>query len=273
MKKQPDPRIKAVTGALVVLAALWGGKELARLLISRWFGRGADTASMPFIIRQAYLYFESLTSVMAYMAALTVCLFMYDWVGRGSQSTDKRLYVLLPAGLMLGAGALALLINLDVIRREPAAMEAGAYLALALIPLRCFVRELVCRGVLQRGLAAKHRYIALTAGALASALMYALIPGRLSTVGAINGLLLGFAGALVYENTCSVLPVALLGTGFGIGVSLDGFINHSSLYKVGDELLSGDLSLIYDGLGLTVALAALLTLLIIRARKKAKTIK
>ena len=88
-----------------------------------------------------------------------------------------------------------------------------------------------------------------------------------------DGLLLGFAGALVYEYTFSVLPMALLGTGFGIGVSLDGFINQSSLYKVGDELFSGDLSLIYDGLGLTVALAALLTLLIIRARKKAKTIK
>ena len=48
MKKRLDPRIKAVIGALAALAVLWGGKELARLLISRWFGGGADTASMPF---------------------------------------------------------------------------------------------------------------------------------------------------------------------------------------------------------------------------------
>ncbi|MBR5752717.1 MAG: hypothetical protein IKX84_10070 [Clostridia bacterium] len=273
MKKRLDPRIKAVIGALAALAVLWGGKELARLLISRWFGDGADTASMPFLIRQAYLYYESLTSVMAYMAALTVCLFMLDWVGRDSRKTNKRLYVLLPAGIMLGAGVVALLIDLDVIRRETATVEAGAYLSLALIPLRCFVRELVCRSVLQRGLAAKHRCIALTAGALASALMYALIPGRLSVIGVINGLLLGVAGGLVYEKTASVLPMALLGTGFGLGVSLDGFVYQSALYKVGDELFSGGLSLIYDGLGLTLALTALLTLIIISGRTKAKTRK
>ena len=112
--------------------------------------------------------------------------------------------------------------------------------------------------------------LALAVSALVSALMYALIPGRLSVTGGINGLLLGLIGALVYEKTGSFLPMALLDSGFGLGVSLDGFINKSSLYRVGDEIFSGNLSLIYDGLGLTLILAAMLALMIISRRPKKK---
>lgn len=270
MKARLRPWLKALIGAALILLALWGGKELAKLLVGSRFTDNVSPGNMAWLARQAYLYFESVTSVMAYMLGLTVCLFVQDWLGKDRRRTNKRLLVLLPAGVMLGAGLVRLLIDLDVIRREKAAMEAGAYLALALIPLRCCLRELICRNVLQKGLSEKNTYLALAVSALVSALMYALIPGRLSLTGAINGLLLGLIGALVYEKTGSFLPMALLDSGFGLGVSLDGFINKSSLYRVGDEIFSGNLSLIYDGLGLTLILAAMLALMIISRRPKKK---
>ncbi|MBO7358348.1 MAG: hypothetical protein J6U72_00815 [Clostridia bacterium] len=271
MKARLSPRLKALIGAALTLLALWGGKELAKLLVGSRFTDSVDPGNLTRTARQVYLYFESVTSVMAYMLGLTVCLFVRDPIGKDSRRTNKRLLVLLPAGVMLGAGLVKLLIDLDVIRREPANIEAGAYLALILIPLRCCLRELLCRNVLQKGLSGKNSILALAASVPVSALMYVLIPGRLSTTGAANGLLLGLVGALVYDKTGSVLPMALLSSGFGLGVSLDGFINKSSLYRVGDEIFSGNLSLIYDGLGLTLILAAMLALTIISKRPKKKT--
>ena len=270
MKARLSPWLKALIGAALTLTALWGGKELAKLLVGSRFAEGTDPGTLSGAARQVYLYFESVTSVMAYMLGLTVCLFVRDTVGKDGKSANLRLLMLLPAGVMLGAGLVKLLIDLDVIRREKAAPEAGAYIALVLIPLRCWLRELLCRNVLQKGLSGKNSILATAVSATVSALMFVLIPGRLSVTGAANGLLLGLIGALVYDRTGSWMPMALLDTGFCLGVSLDGFINRSSLYRVGDEIFSGNLSLIYDGLGLTLILAAMTALLIISRRPKKK---
>ncbi|MCR4621284.1 MAG: hypothetical protein K5663_04310 [Clostridiales bacterium] len=274
MKKRLALPIKAVLAAAFTLAALWGGKQFAVFLAGRRFSGEISVSSLSYWSRQAYLYFESFTSIPAYMLALTVCLFARDWLGGERQRLRPRLIVLLPAGTILGAGLVALFVSLDAVRREKAALEAGAYLALLLIPLRCALRETLCGSVLQRGLAEKNRYAALAASALVSALLFVLIPGRLSVIGAANGLLLGLFCGLVREKTGGTVPSALLCTGFGIGVSLDGYINGSSMYKVGDECFTGQLSLVYDGLGLSVLLVSALALLFfISTKQKANTRK
>ena len=257
MKRRLTALLKLLLALAICAGAAYLGAKATLLIRSRALVRAGAKAwniqSAGALLRYLYAGEGELALLGASVAACCALLFAKELFGPEDAPFGAKWLCLLPLGLLLGRGAVALLQSLDEIR------HAGAR-NFGFIPQ--YVCQLALSGALAlllRGCACKaaremlgDRAI-LPASAFLECAAWLVLIGP-SAVTAVNGLFFGALAALMYIESRSLWPETLLRFGFVSGARLLGAYPGGGAYWVSGSLWAGARFGLEGSLTLTIML-------------------
>ena len=263
MKKRLNALLKLLAALALGAGAAYLGAQAALLIRSRALGGyGSDAGALQsasLLLRYLYTGEGEIAMLGAFAAAACWLLFAKELFRPLDAPFRAKWLCLLPLGLLLGWGTVALLQALDEIRYAGArsfgllpqyACQLALSGALALLLRGCITKAVHSAFGVKAALIVS----ALTEGA-AGLLLYGL-----SVLTAVNGLLFGALTALLYLEARSLWPETLLRFGFLSGARLLGAYPGGGAYWVSGSLWAGAQHGLEGSLTLTILLLLALSM-------------